>query len=597
MEQLHHNGVLVPAKYVGVGLTVTVKSKEIKLNDIQEEMAMAWAKKIGTPYVEDREFKKNFHKDYSKVLGIKAKPGDIDFSVIYKVVLDERQKRADMPREEKKALAAQRKVIREANKEKHGYAVFDGEKSEIGNYTVEPNSIFMGRGEHPMRGKWKEGPRHEDITLNMSPDTPRPEGNWGQIIWDPESIWIARWKDKLSGKMKYVWPSDSSPIKQKKEIEKFNKAVELRKHLHEIKSHILDNMEHDELKRRKTATVCYLIDELKFRVGDEKDEEEADTVGASTLRPEHICFNEDGTITFDFLGKDSVRHLLTAKLDEKAVKNLREFAEANNESTLFDEVNSSVVSEFLDEVMNGITAKVFRTCHATETVGNKLDQLRINKNAPEYQKKHVATMANLEAAITCNHKRTIPKTWAQSLQRQKDKLKEKKKKAKENQKKYAQRIKDAEKKHRERISKYEMKIKTDQEKLKEYQNDLNTRDTQGKTTKGVKNRILSKKKTIKNTRERIKNRKIKHKERIEKLKAGKVNRRIKDKASIEKASLQIKAKELTKDYNLNTSLKSYIDPRIYYDWSKKVDYNWRRYYSKSLQKKYSWIDPEPQKED
>jgi len=597
MEQLHHNGVLVPAKYVGVGLSIIVKAKEITLNDLQEEMVMAWAKKIGTPYVEDREFKKNFHADYSKVLGIKVKPGDVDFSAIYKVVLDERQKRADMSREEKKALAAQRKIIREANKEKYGYAVFDGEKSEIGNYTVEPNSIFMGRGEHPMRGKWKEGPRHEDITLNLSPDIPHPEGNWGQIIWDPESIWIARWKDKLSGKMKYVWPSDSSPIKQKKEIEKFNKAVELRKHLQEIKSHILENMEHDELKRRKTATVCYLIDELKFRVGDEKDEEEADTVGASTLRPEHICFNEDGTITFDFLGKDSVRHLLTAKLDEKAVKNLREFAEANNESTLFDEVNSSVVSEFLDEVMKGITAKVFRTCHATETVGNKLDQLRINKNAPEYRKKHVATIANLEAAITCNHKRTIPKTWAQSLQRQKDKLKEKKKRAKDNQKKYTQRIKDAEKKHRERISKYEVKIKADQEKLKEYQNDLNNRETQGKTTKGVKNRILSKKKTIKNARERIKNSKIKYKERTAKLLAGKENRRLKDKASIEKASLQIEAKELTKDYNLNTSLKSYIDPRIYYDWSKKVDYDWRKYYSKSLQKKYSWIDPETPKED
>jgi len=597
MEQLYHNGVLVPAKYVGVGLTVTVKGKEITLNDLQEEMAMAWAKKIGTPYVEDREFKKNFHADYSKVLGVKVKPGDIDFSVIYKVVFDERQKRADMPREEKKALAAQRKIIREANKEKYGYAVFNGEKSEIGNYTVEPNSIFMGRGEHPMRGKWKEGPRHGNITLNMSPDAPRPEGNWGKIIWDPESIWIARWKDKLSGKMKYVWPSDSSPIKQKKEIEKFNKAVELRKNLHEIKTHILENMEHQDLKRRKTATVCYLIDELKFRVGDEKEEEEADTVGASTLRPEHICFNDDGTITFDFLGKDSVRHLLTAKLDEKVVKNLQQFAESNNESTLFDEVNSSVVSEFLDEVMKGITAKVFRTCHATETVGNKLSQLHVNKNAPEYQKKHVATMANLEAAITCNHKRTIPKTWAQSLQRQKDKLKEKKKKAKENQKKYTQRIKDAEKKHKEIIKTYETKIVTDQEKLKEYQIDLINREAQGKATKGIKNRIVSKKKTIKTTRERIKNRKIKHKERMEKLRVGKENRRIKDKASIEKASLQIKAKELTKDYNLNTSLKSYIDPRIYYDWSKKVDYDWRRYYSKSLQKKYSWIDPEPIKED
>ena len=597
MEQLHHNGVLVPEKYIGVGLKVTVKGREITLNDLQEEMAMAWAKKIGTPYVEDKVFRKNFHADYSEVLNIKIKPGDVDFSTIHQIVLDERQKRAEMSREEKKALAAQRKQIREENKEKYGYASFDGEKSEIGNYTVEPNSIFMGRGEHPMRGKWKEGPRHKDITLNLSPDAPLPEGNWGQIIWDPESIWIARWKDKLSGKMKYVWPSDSSPIKQKKEIEKFNKAVELRENLQEIKKHILENMEHEDLKRRKTATVCYLIDELKFRVGDEKDEEEADTVGASTLRPEHICFNEDGTITFDFLGKDSVRHLLTAKLDQKVVENLRQFAETNNENTLFDEVNSSVVSEFLDEVMKGITAKVFRTCHATETVGKKLDQLKIDKNAPEYQKKHVATMANLEAAITCNHKRTIPKTWAQSLQRQKDRLKERKRKAKENQKKYTQRIKDAENKHKEMISKYETKILSDQEKLKEYQKDLKKREVQGKATKGVKNRILSKKKAIKTTRERIKNRKIKHKERIEKLKAGKENRRLKDIAAIEKASLQIEAKELTKDYNLNTSLKSYIDPRIYYDWSKKVDYDWRRYYSKSLQRKYSWIDPEKPTED
>ena len=142
------------------------------------------------------------------------------------------------------------------------------------------------------------------------------------------------------------------------------------------------------------------------------------------------------------------------------------------------------------------------------------------------------------------------------------------------------------------IVKYETKILTDQEKLKEYQKDLKNRESQGKATKGVKNRILSKKKAIKTTRERIKNSKIKHKDRIEKLKADKENRRLKDMAAIEKASLQIEAKELTKDYNLNTSLKSYIDPRIYYNWSKKVDYDWRKYYSKSLQRKYSWIDPE-----
>ena len=46
----------------------------------------------------------------------------------------------------------------------------------------------------------------------------------------------------------------------------------------------------------------------------------------------------------------------------------------------------------------------------------------------------------------------------------------------------------------------------------------------------------------------------------------------------------------TKDYNLNTSLKSYIDPRIYFDWAEKVDYDWTSFYSKTLQKKFSWLE-------
>ena len=43
-----------------------------------------------------------------------------------------------------------------------------------------------------------------------------------------------------------------------------------------------------------------------MRVGDEKDPDEADTVGAITLRAEHIKIEGD-ILHFDFLGKDSVR--------------------------------------------------------------------------------------------------------------------------------------------------------------------------------------------------------------------------------------------------------------------------------------------------
>ena len=114
----------------------------------------------------------------------------------------------------------------------------------------------------------------------------------------------------------------------------------------------------------------------------------------------------------------------------------------------------------------------------------------------------------------------------------------------------------------------------------------------GKATKGLKNRIASKNKVISNGRKRIRETKQKHRDAIAKLKDRMENRKQKDKEMIEKTELQIEAKELTKDYNLGTSLKSYVDPRVYLEWGKKVDYDWRNYYSNTLVKKFSWIDPE-----
>lgn len=598
MESMHHNGVMVPPRYEPQGLTVNIKGEEHKLTPEEEERIVAWAKKIGTPYVEDSVFAENFHEDLSELMGFKVLSGDIDYDPIYQIVVAEREYKKSLDKEEKKRLRDQRKEVREANKEKYGWATIDGERCELGNYMVEPSSIFMGRGQHPYRGKWKEGPRHEDIELNLSPEAEVPPGDWKEVLWDPESIWIARWRDKLSGKIKYVWPHDSSPIKQKKEIEKFNKAIELKKNLDKIKQFIAENLKHEDIRRRKTATVCYLIDELKFRVGDEKDEdEEADTVGASSLRAEHICINDDGTVTFDFLGKDSVRLVQTAELDDDVVDNLQEFMDSSDGNTLFDEVNSSVVSEFLDEVMEGISAKVFRTCYATEAVESKLKEIEVDPKAPEYVKKHVATLANLEAAVTCNHKRTISNSWARSLERQKERLKDRRKRARENIRKYKQRIHDTNLRYEERIAKYEAKLESDKEKLEEYKQDLAEREKDGRATKGVQNRIASKKKVIRNGRKRIRDTKAKHRERIAKLKERMETRKQKDKALIEKTELQIEAKELTKDYNLGTSLKSYVDPRVYFEWGKKVDYDWRNYYSKTLEKKFSWIDPDPPEQE
>jgi DNA topoisomerase-1 len=60
------------------------------------------------------------------------------------------------------------------------------------------------------------------------------------------------------------------------------------------------------------------------------------------------------------------------------------------------------------------------------------------------------------------------------------------------------------------------------------------------------------------------------------------------KVRIEKASKDLELTKLTEEYNLGTSLKSYIDPRAYVRWGKQVDFALEKFYPKTLRKKFSW---------
>ena len=294
LEELVHSGIVISETPLPSHLEIIVRGEPKAVAGKPAEMALAWAKKQGTPYVEDAVFARNFLRDFSTVLGVTPplKLDEVDFGMAVAIVQAERAARERLTREERKALAAERKAKREAMKEQYGHAIVNGQRVEIANYVAEPSSIFMGRGRHPLRGRWKEGPQQSDITLNLSPNAQRPPGDWADIVWQPESLWVARWRDKLSGKLKYVWLSDSAPVKQEREAAKFDQAVELNENLDQVRARIEQDLGHADAKRRMVATACYLIDALCLRVGDEKDPSEADTVGATTLRPEHVTLHE-----------------------------------------------------------------------------------------------------------------------------------------------------------------------------------------------------------------------------------------------------------------------------------------------------------------
>jgi len=541
-KTLQHNGILFPPAYEAQGIKIKIKGESVDLDLAQEEMIYQWAKKKDTPYAQDKVFQKNFTADFAKTLNSKFKKisyEDIDFSSAYKVVDKEKDLKEMMTKEEKKSLAVKRKELREKLKTKYGIAIMDGKEVEVGNYMAEPPGIFIGRGEHPLRGKWKPRVTAKDVTLNMDKEAKKSmKGEWGEIVHEHDSMWLANWMDFLTQKRKYVWLADSSDLKQGRDKEKYEKAIKLEKEIEKIKKAMVKDMK--DPKKSNVATACYLIYRTAMRVGDEKDPDEADTVGATTLRKEHIKITSDA-IEFDFLGKDCVRWQETLKAvgdDKQFQENLKKLIEKKKPSEeIFHNITSRDVNKYFSGIVKGVTAKVFRTYQATAVVKDYLVEHDNIKGKTANEKLYHAKMANLEAAKMCNHKRTIPKTFDQVLEKKRDI------------------IKNAEK---------DQPSKKTQETLKKVESSQPKTETQKK----------SKEKRIKTLNEQIKKQKQKHKERVEKLK------------------LQIDLSEKTRDYNLGTSLRNYIDPRVIKAWTDEVGVEWEKLYTAALQKKFLWVKNE-----
>src|SRR5919202_272341 len=430
---LEHNGVAFPPEYQAKGISITIKGERFVLNPDQEELIYAWAKKKNTHYIEDPIFQANFLNDLRSLFPTRFKNissiQDIDFSEAFRFVEEENrnkefeiQRIKNLPREEKRKISLERKAERERLKAIYGRAIVDGVEVEIANWLVEPPGLFMGRGQHPLRGKWKPRVRAQDVILNLGENAPVPEGAWKKIVHDHTSTWLATWIEKLTGKRKYVWLHDSAILRQSNDKERYDKAKKLEKYIGKVQRQIIKIMlNSNNIGQKKVATVCYLIFKLAMRVGDEKDPEEADTAGASTLRVEHIKFpqhNSKTLIEFNLLDKDSVPWQKTLEVNSEDTKglysNLRLFMDGKESgSHIFDGITSGKVTAFLRNIdpknVPGLTAKVFRTYVATKVVKEELSnpKIKVDKNSSEIEKIYVMRIANLKAVITCNHKKGI----------------------------------------------------------------------------------------------------------------------------------------------------------------------------------------------
>lgn len=373
----------------------------------------------------------------------------------------------------------------------------------------------------------------EDVLINCSKDSkipqPPPGHKWKEVRHDATVTWLASWTENVQNQVKYVMLNPSSKLKGEKDWQKYETARRLHQSIDKIRREYREDWKSKEMRIRQRAVALYFIDKLALRAGNEKDEDQADTVGCCSLRVEHITLhpNKDGkdyVVVFDFPGKDSIRYYNEVPVEKRVFKNLQLFMDNKSPSDdLFDRLNTAVLNKHLNELMEGLTAKVFRTYNASWTLQQQLDELT-NPDDNIAEKILSYNRANRAVAILCNHQRTVPKGHQKSMEKLKEKIQAK----------------------REQIEDAERQVK----------------DASKDAKRGsVKEKVVyeKKKKMLERLREQL---------------------------------LKLEVQETDRDENktiaLGTSKLNYLDPRITVAWCKKYNVPIEKIYNKTQRDKFRW---------
>ena len=76
------------------------------------------------------------------------------------------------------------------------------------------------------------------------------------------------------------------------------------------------------------------------------------------------------------MGKDSIQYLNEVEVEKRVFKNVQLFMDNKKPGDdLFDRLNTSILNEYLNTLMPGLTAKVFRTYNASITLQEQLEKL------------------------------------------------------------------------------------------------------------------------------------------------------------------------------------------------------------------------------
>uniref|UniRef100_A0A7N9IFZ9 DNA topoisomerase I n=1 Tax=Macaca fascicularis TaxID=9541 RepID=A0A7N9IFZ9_MACFA len=521
-RQLEHKGPYFAPPYEPLpdGVCFFYDGKPMRLSVKAEEVATFYGRMLDHEYTTKEVFRKNFFNDWRKEMTVEEREvikslDKCDFTEIHRYFVDKAAARKVLTREEKQKLKEEAENLQQ----EFGYCILDGHREKIGNFKTEPPGLFRGRGDHPKMGMLKRRVMPEDVVINCSRDSkiPKPPAGhqWKEVRSDNTVMWLAAWTESIQNSIKYVMLNPCSKLKGEKAWQKFETARRLRGFVDEIRSQYQADWKSQEMKTRQRAVALYFIDKL---------------AGCCSLRVEHVQLHPEAdgcqhVVEFDFLGKDSIRYYNRVPVEKPVYKNLQLFMKNKDpQDDIFDRLTTTSLNKHLHELMDGLTAKVFRTYNASVTLQ---EQLRALTRAEDSIAAKILSYnrANRAVAILCNHQRATSSTFEKSMQN------------------------------------LQTKIQVKKEQVAEARAELRKARAEHKAQGDGKSRsVLEKKRRL-----------------LEKLQE-----------QLAWLSVQATDKEENKQVALSTSKLNYLDPRISIAWCKRFRVPVEKIYSKTQRERFAW---------
>lgn len=435
-------------------------------------------------------------------------------------------------------------------KEQFGYAIVNDEKIGVSIPMTETSNPLIVRGDDERMWCWKLHTPISKVVVNCvkSDETKHELERMGfQVVSKKDVDWIFSYKIDLVGAKDYpsinkssrLCANSSNQIENVKE--KYEHSYQLIQKFKDFDSLIDEYLNSDSRHKKEVALAIFLIKNYAIRVGNERNEWQADTVGITTLRKEHIKI-ENNKLILDFLAKDSIPYHKEDIIDERIAREFENLLKDKSSKTEIFRLNSSELNSIIKDICPSASPKTFRSAKCCATFCEEFNRQNVKSSWKDNEKKKALIKANLVVAEMLNHKKGVSGKSKEILDNAMTKLDDN--------------IKDKKQKYDTFMKEYTQKKKIINMNLKD--------------AKNRKSDILIAKYT-------------KQKNDLE-LKKQKLEENVllaKDKKEIKKD---------TSKANLTTSLNSYCSPQVIYSICKDMDYDVKNIYTKTMMNKFSWAE-------